>query len=68
MGIVSTIGILNNIRTILRNPNKISNILKKYRANIIKTVGDGIISYFPDTVDITNMRVFENVLNAALLR
>jgi len=62
-GIVSTIGRSKDIRTFYGIfLNKISNILKKYRANIIKTVGDGIISYFPDTIDITNMRVFENVL------
>jgi CheY-like chemotaxis protein len=62
-GIVSTIGRSKDIRTFYGIfINKISNILKKYRANIIKTVGDGIISYFPDTIDITNMRAFENVL------
>ena len=62
-GIVSTIGRSKDIRTFYGIfLNKISNILKKYRANIIKTVGDGIISYFPDTIDITNMRAFENAL------
>ena len=62
-GIVSTIGRSKDIRTFYGIfINKISNILKKYRANIIKTVGDGIISYFPDTIDITNMQAFENVL------
>ncbi len=62
-GIVSTIGRSKDIRTFYGIfLNKISNTLKKYRANIIKTVGDGIISYFPDTIDITNMRAFENVL------
>ncbi len=62
-GIVSTIGRSKDIRTFYRIfLNQISNILKKYRANIIKTVGDGIISYFPDTIDITNIRAFENVL------
>lgn len=62
-GIVSTIGRSKDIRTFYGIfLNKISNTLKKYRANIIKTVGDGIISYFPDTLDITNMRAFENVL------
>jgi CheY-like chemotaxis protein len=62
-GIVSTIGKSKDIRTFYGIfLNKISNILKKYRANIIKTVGDGIISYFPDTIDITNMQAFENVL------
>jgi len=62
-GIVSTIGRSKDIRTFYGIfLNKISNTLKKYRANIIKTVGDGIISYFPETIDITNMRAFENVL------
>ena len=62
-GIVSTIGNSKDIRSFYGIfLNKISNTLKKYRANIIKTVGDGIISYFPDTIDITNMRAFENVL------
>jgi two-component system, OmpR family, response regulator ChvI len=62
-GIVSTIGTSKDIRTFYGIfLNKISNILKKYRAKIIKTVGDGIISYFPDTIDITNMQAFENVL------
>lgn len=62
-GIVSTIGRSKDIRTFYSIfLNKISNILKKYRANIIKTVGDGIISYFPDTIDVTNIRAFENVL------
>jgi CheY-like chemotaxis protein len=62
-GIVSTIGNSKDIRAFYGIfLNKISNILKKYRANIIKTVGDGIISYFPDTIDITNIRAFENVL------
>jgi CheY-like chemotaxis protein len=62
-GIVSTIGRSKDIRTFYSIfLNKISNILKEYRANIIKTVGDGIISYFPDTIDITNMQAFENVL------
>lgn len=62
-GIVSTIGRSKDIRTFYSIfLNKISKILKEYRANIIKTVGDGIISYFPDTIDITNIRAFENVL------
>ena len=66
-GIVSSIGRSKDIRTFYRIfLNKISNILKKYRANIIKTVGDGIISYFPDTIDITNIRAFENVLECCV--
>lgn len=62
-GIVSTIGRSKDIRMFYGIfLNKISNTLKKYRANVIKTVGDGIISYFPDTIDITNLRAFDNVL------
>ena len=61
--LVSTIGRSKDIRKFYEiYINKISNILKNYRAKIIKNVGDGIISYFPDTVDTTNIRVFENVL------
>lgn len=61
--IVSTIGRSKDIRKFYEiYINKISNILKNYRAKIIKTVGDGIISYFPDTVDTTNIQAFENVL------
>jgi CheY-like chemotaxis protein len=62
-GIVSTIRNSKDIRNFYEIfLNSISNVLKKYRAKIIKTVGDGIISYFPDTLDITNMGAFENVL------
>lgn len=61
--IVSTIGRSKDIRKFYEiYLNKISNILKKYRAKIIKTVGDGIISYFPDTIDTSNIQAFENVL------
>jgi two-component system response regulator ChvI len=38
------------------------NTLKRHNAKVIKTVGDGIISYFPDTADSTNSTAFENVL------
>ena len=61
--IVSTIGSSKDIRKFYEIfLNRIAIILKKYRANIIKTVGDGIISYFPNTINITNIRAFENVL------
>ena len=61
--IISTIGSSKDIRKFYEIfLNRIAIILKKYRANIIKTVGDGIISYFPNTVDITNIQAFENVL------
>lgn len=61
--IVSTIGSSKDIRKFYQIfLNRIAIILKKFRANIIKTVGDGIIAYFPDTIDITNIQAFENVL------
>lgn len=61
--IVSTLGSSKDIRKFYEIfLNRIAIILKKYRANIIKTVGDGIISYFPNTADITNIQAFENVL------
>src|SRR5574339_363469 len=61
--IVSTLGISKDIRKFYEIfLNRVAIILKKYRANIIKTVGDGIISYFPNTADITNIQAFENVL------
>ena len=34
--------------------NAMANILRKYDARVIKTVGDGIISFFPKTKDTTN--------------
>lgn len=64
--IVSTIDSSRNIRhfygTFL---NSVANILKKYNAKIIKTVGDGVISYFPETIDTTNISAFENVLKCS---
>jgi CheY-like chemotaxis protein len=45
--------------------NSVASILKKYDAKIIKTVGDGIISYFPETMDTTNLTAFENVVNCS---
>lgn len=62
-GIVSTIDSSRSIRNFYGTfLNSIANILKKYHARIIKTVGDGVISYFPETVDTTNISAFENVL------
>lgn len=61
--IVSTIGKSSDIRKFYEIfLNKISNILKYYQARIIKTVGDGIISYFPNTADASDTTAFENVL------
>ena len=42
--------------------NAMANILRKYDARVIKTVGDGIISFFPKTKDSTNMSAFKDVL------
>lgn len=61
--IVSTIGRSKDIRKFYEiYLNKFTSILRNYRAMIIKTVGDGIISYFPDTVDTSNIQAFDNVL------
>jgi two-component system, OmpR family, response regulator ChvI len=61
--IVSTIGNSKNVRNFYSIfINTMVNTLKRNHANVIKTVGDGIISYFPDTVDSTNSMAFENVL------
>jgi two-component system, OmpR family, response regulator ChvI len=42
--------------------NAMANILRKYDARVIKTVGDGIISFFPKTKDMADTRAFEDVL------
>ena len=42
--------------------NAMANILRKYDARVIKTVGDGIISFFPKTKDTTNTSAFNDVL------
>jgi CheY-like chemotaxis protein/class 3 adenylate cyclase len=64
--IVSTINSSRNIRNFYGIfLNSVANILKKYHAKIIKTVGDGVISYFPETIDTTNIRAFENVLKCS---
>jgi two-component system, OmpR family, response regulator ChvI len=65
--IVSTIDSSRNIRNFYGTfLNSVANILKKYHAKIIKTVGDGIISYFPETIDTANIDAFENVLKCSL--
>ncbi len=67
--IVSTLGTSKNIRNFYGIfINSIVNILKEYRAKIIKTVGDGVISYFPDTIDTNNMSAFENVLECCFVQ
>jgi len=61
--LVSTIGSSKDIRKFYEiYLNKIAIILKKYGASIVKTVGDGIICYYPKTTDITNIQAFEDVL------
>ena len=42
--------------------NAMATILRKYDARVIKTVGDGIISYFPKTNDTNNRSAFKDVL------
>lgn len=42
--------------------NAIASILKKYNGRIIKTLGDGVISYFPQTADTSNIKAFEDVV------
>ena len=42
--------------------NAMANILRKYDARVIKTVGDGIISFFPKTKDTTDTGAFKDVL------
>ncbi|HXW12822.1 MAG TPA: response regulator [Nitrososphaeraceae archaeon] len=64
--IVSTIDSSKNIRNFYGTfLNSVANILKKYHAKIIKTVGDGIISYFPETMDTSNLSAFENVVKCS---
>jgi CheY-like chemotaxis protein len=64
--IVSTIDSSKKIRNFYGTfLNSVANILKKYRAKIIKTVGDGIISYFPETIDTSNLNAFENVVRCS---
>jgi two-component system, OmpR family, response regulator ChvI len=61
--IVSTIGNPKNVRNFYEIfINTMVNTLRRHHAKVIKTVGDGIISYFPDTIDSTNSTAFENVL------
>lgn len=64
--IVSTIDSSKNIRNFYGTfINSVANILKKHHAKIIKTVGDGIISYFPETIDTSNLTAFENVVKCS---
>lgn len=64
--IVSTIDSSKNIRNFYETfLNSVASILKKYHAKIIKTVGDGIISYFPETIDSTNLSAFEDVVKCS---
>src|SRR6476620_3532271 len=41
--------------------NVMANILMKYDSSVIKTVVDGIISFFPKTKDTTNTDAFKDV-------
>ena len=42
--------------------NMMSDEIKKHNGRIVKTMGDGIISYFPKTADITDITAFEDVI------
>lgn len=64
--IVSTIDSSKKIRNFYGTfLNSVAKILKKYHVKIIKTVGDGIISYFPETIDTSNLNAFENVIKCS---
>ena len=42
--------------------NTMTNIIRLHQGTVIKTVGDGIISYFPQTANTSNIIGFRNVL------
>jgi len=42
--------------------NTMTNVIRLHEGKVIKTVGDGIISYFPQTANPSNMIGFRNVL------
>jgi len=43
--------------------NAMASTLKRYDGRIIKTMGDGVISYFPKTADASDIKAFENVID-----
>ena len=61
--LVSTISNSENIRYFYSIfINTMTNVIRIHQGKVIKTVGDGIISYFPQTGDPTNIIGFRNVL------
>lgn len=46
--------------------NAISNIAKTHNAHLIKNLKDGLLYYFPTTIDGTNMKSFVDVLECGL--
>ena len=46
--------------------NEIANIVKKYGGNVLKTVGDGVIFYFPDTCNVENQQAFKDTVDCLL--
>jgi class 3 adenylate cyclase len=46
--------------------SRIAPIVRKYGGKIIKTTGDGLIAYFPNTLDISNQDAFRAVIQCAL--
>ncbi len=46
--------------------NTMSSIIKKHNGRVIKNSGDGLLYYFPKTVDSKNELAFQNVLDCGL--
>jgi CheY-like chemotaxis protein len=42
--------------------NEIANIVRNYGGRILKTVGDGVIFFFPETCDVDNQEAFRNAI------
>jgi class 3 adenylate cyclase len=62
--LVSTINLSKNVRKFYSIfINAIAGVLNKHNGKIIKTVGDGVLSYFPLTVSSVNRRAFEEVID-----
>jgi two-component system, OmpR family, response regulator ChvI len=62
--LVSTLNLSENVRKFYSIfINAIARVLNKHNGKIIKTVGDGVLSYFPLTVSSVNRRAFEEVID-----
>lgn len=46
--------------------NEIANIVKNYGGKILKTVGDGVIFYFPETRNLENEQAFQDAIECLL--